>query len=183
MWKTYAEKDKKSGIMIKSDLSSLKNSLRENLNDPRSIDTISQALDTDPSGRYKIFMKFDKVKNLPLGNEINIIGLDRYFCKQKPYADEKEFRIVVQIQLSSRKKPNLSYLLDNTNVSVWSEKKMSDLIIEIWDKVKQSYETQSSVLTGRLSNTYVRCPVDITSLIKEVGSVYIFLAVISIAAK
>ena len=45
---------------------------------------------------------------------------------------------------------------------------MSDLIIEIWDKVKQSYKTQSSVLTGRLSNAYVRCPVDITSLIKEV---------------
>ena len=168
MWKTYAGEDKQRGIMIKSDLSSLESSLGENLNNPRPVDTIFQTLGADPSDGYKISINFGKVKYHPLGSEINIIGLDRYFCKQKPYADEREFRVVVQVQLSPMRRPNLSCLLDNTNVSVWDEKKMSDLIIEIWDKVKQSYKTQSSVLTGRLSNAYVRCPVDITSLIKEV---------------
>ena len=168
MWKTYAEKDKQRGIMIKSDLSSLESSLRENPNNPRPVDTISQTLGADSSDGYKISINFGKVKYLPLGNEINIIGLDRYFCKQKPYADEREFRVVVQVQLSPVQRPNLSYLLHNTNVSVWDEKKMSDLIIEIWDKVKQSYKTQSSVLTGLLSNSHVRWAVDVTSLIKEV---------------
>ena len=168
MWKTYAEKDKQRGIMIKSDLSSLKSSLKENPNNPSPVDTIFQTLGADPSDGYKISINFGKVKYLPLGNEINIIGLDRYLCKQKPYADEREFRVVVQIQLSPVQRPNLSYLLNNTNVSVWDEEKMSDLIIEIWDKMKQSYKTQSSVLTGLLSNFHVRWPVDITSLIKEV---------------
>ena len=168
MWKTYAEKDKQKGIMIKSDLSSLESSLRGNPNNPRLVDTIFQTLGANPSDRYRISINFGKVKYQPLGNEINIIGLDRYLCKQKPYADEREFRVVVQIQLSPVQRPNLSYLLNNTNVSVWDEKKMSDLIIQIWDKMKQSYKTQSSVLTGLLSNSHVRRPVDITSLIKEV---------------
>lgn len=169
MWKRYAEKDKQRGVMIKSDLSSLESSLKENRNVPRPVGTIFQALSgTDPSNKYSISIHFGKVKYLPLGNEINIIGLDRYLCKQEPYADEREFRVVVQIQLSPVQRPNLSYLLDNINVSVWDKKKISDLIIEIWDKMKQSYKTQSSVLTSLLSNSHVRWPVDITSLIKEV---------------
>ena len=168
MWKAYAEKDKQKGIMIKSDLSSLQNSLRENLNNRRPVDTIFQPLGANPSNGYSISINFCKVKYLPLGKEINILGLDRYLCKQKPYADEKEFRVVVQIKLSPRQRPNLSHLLNNTNVYNFDEKKMSDLIIEIWDKMKQSYKTQSSVLTSLLSNSHVRWPVDVTSLIKEV---------------
>ena len=168
MWKAYAEKDKQKGIMIKSDLSSLESSLKKNRNVPRPVDTIFQDIGPDASGKYKTSMHFSKVKYLPMGNEIGIIGRDRYLCKQKPYSDEKEFRVVVQIGLSPLQRRTFSYLLDNTNVSVWDEEKISNLIIEIWDKMKQSYKTQSSVLTGLLSNTYVRWPVDITTLIKEV---------------
>ena len=167
MWKTYTEKDKR-GVMIKSDLSSLESSLKKNRNIPRPVDTIFQDIGSDVSGKYKTSIRFGEVKYLPLGEEISILGLDRYLCKQKPYADEKEFRVVVQVQLSPVQRPNFSYLLGNTNVSVWNEKKMSDLIIEIWNEVRQSYKAQSSVLTGLVSNCYVRWPVDITSLIKEV---------------
>ena len=176
MWKTYTEKDKPGGIMIKSDLSLLTSSLTINPKSPRPVDTIFQTLRADPPHGYKLDMRFSKVKYLPLGNEINTIGLDRYLSKQKPYADEREFRVVVQIQLTPEQRPNLSLLLDEANVSDWDQKKMSDLIIDIWDKMKQSYNTQSSVLTGLLSNSesnfqskpHIRLPVDITSLIKEV---------------
>ena len=94
-------KDKQKGIMIKSDLSSLESSLRGNPNNPRLVDTIFQTLGANPSDRYRISINFGKVKYQPLGNEINIIGLDRYLCKQKPYADEREFRVVVQIPVKS----------------------------------------------------------------------------------
>ena len=176
MWKTYAEKDKQGGIMIKSDLSSLTDDLTLERNSPRAVDTIFQTLGADPSNKYRISINFSEVRYLTLGTEINFIGLDRYLSKQVPYADEKEYRVVVQVGLSPLQRPNISLLLNEANVSEWNQKKMSDLIIEIRDKMIQSYNTQSSVLTGLLSNSksdfkckpHVKLPVDITSLIKEV---------------
>lgn len=171
MWKRYAEKDKQGGIMIKSDLSSLTNSLKE-WNSPRFVGTIFQTLGTDPSNKYIISINFRKVIYLPLGDEIDFIGLDRYLSKQEPYTDEREFRVVVQVGLSPPQRPNISRLLHEANVSEWNQKKMSDLIIEIQKKMIQSYNTQSSVLRGLLPNIqpnpHVRLAVDITSLIKEV---------------
>lgn len=182
MWKTYTEKNKQGGIMIKSDVSSLESILKENANSPRSVDTIFQTLGPNPSAKYRISIGLNKVRYLPLGTEINFTGLTRYVCKQKPYADEKEYRIVLQIELIPEQRPNLSLLLneanvlDEANVSDWDQEKLCDLIIDIWDKMKRSYNTQSSVLTGFLSNSdsnfqskpHVRFPVNLTSLIKEV---------------
>lgn len=178
MWKAYAEKDKRKGVMIKSDLSSLVSNLNENRNNPRSVGTIFQTLGgADSPDRYEIFLKpgevkYQAIESELLGSEISFIGLDRYLLKQNSYADEKECRIMVQIQLSSVARPNFSSLLSNVNVPVWNQETMSSLIIEKFEKMKQSYESQSSVLTGILttpqSPPHVRLPVNITSLIKEV---------------
>lgn len=173
MWKTYAEKDKQSGVMIKTDLSSLRRSLDENRNNPRSVGTILQTIrSADSSDGYEICLNLGEVKYEVLGYEISLTGLDRYLYKQKPYADEKEFRVVLQICLLPVARPNLSLLLANVNVPDWNERIMNDLIIEKFELMKQSYETQFSELTSILSmpqcNPHVRLPVDTTSLIKEV---------------
>ena len=104
-----------------------------------------------------------------------------HLSKQLPYADEKEFRVVVQVGLSPPQRPNISFLLHTAmlygaNISDLDEKKTSDLIIGIRDKMIQSYNIQSSELKDLLSNSHpdfrcnphVRLPVDTTSLIKEV---------------
>ena len=56
---------------------------------PNKLGTVFQILGADPADRYRISINFDKFKYLPLGSQINIVGLDRYLCKQKPYADEE----------------------------------------------------------------------------------------------
>ena len=176
MWKTYTEKDKQGGIMIKSDLSSLRDNLTANWNSPRSVGTIFQTLGVDLSDKDGISINFDKVRYLPLGDKIDFFGLDRYLSKQKPYEDEREFRVVVQVGLSPPQRPNISLLVHDANVLVWNQQRESDLIIEIRDKMIQSYKTQSLELTELLSNSrsnfhckpHVRLSVDITSLIKEV---------------
>ena len=168
MWKTYAQKGIQKGIMVISDLSSLKSSLRINAHSFQHVGAFCQSHDSDSLDGYEICMKFDKVIYQTLGNEINYIGLDRYLRKQKPYEDEKEYRAVFQVQLGPGQRPGLPHLLGGINILVWNNKVMSDLIIEIWDKLKQSYETHTSILKGHLPNSHVRCPVDINSLVKEV---------------
>ena len=168
MWKTYAQKGIQKGIMVISDLSSLKSSLRINAHSFQHVGAFCQFHGSDSLDGYEICMKFDKVIYQTLRNEINFIGLDRYLRKQKPYEDEREFRAVFQVQLGPRQRPSLPHLLGGINILVWNNKVMSDLIIEIWDKLKQSYETHTSILKGHLPNSHVRCPVDINSLVKEV---------------
>ena len=168
MWKTYAQKGIQKGIMVKSDLSSLKSSLRINADSFQHVGAFCQSHGSDSLDGYEIFMKFDKVIYQTLGNEINFIGLDRYLRKQKSYEGEKEFRTVFQVQLGPGQRPNLPHLLGKINTLVWTNKVICDLIIEIWNKLKQSYEAHSSILKDHLPNFHVRCPVDINTLIKEV---------------
>ena len=172
MWKTYTEKDKQSGIMLKSDLSSLTDSLTLEQNSPRSVDTIFQTLGADLSDKYIISTNFREVSYLTLGTEIDFVGLDRYLSKQVPYADEREYRIVVQVGLTPPERPNISRLVHEANISKWDQKKMGDLIIKIRNKMMQSYKKQSSVLMDLLPNfqskPHVKLPVDIISLIKEI---------------
>lgn len=176
MWRMYAEKDKQSGIMIKSDVSSLMGNMDVNKNSPRAVDTIFQMLGADSSDKYRISMTSGEVRYLTLGTEFNFSGLDRYLSKQLPYADEREYRVVVQVGLSPPQRPNISLLVNEANVSEWNQTTISDLIIEIRNRMGQSYKTQSSDLKEFLSNSqsdfkckpHVRLPVDITSLIKEV---------------
>ena len=154
-------------------------SLEKNRDVPRSVGTIVQALSgANSSDRYEIRITFREVKYYDIKydklweNEISLSGLDRYVCKQKAYADEREIRVVLQIQLLPVARPNFSTLLSTVNFPVGNKEIMSSLTIEKCKKMKQSYETQSSVLTGILPNPqckpHVRFPVDITSLIKEV---------------
>ena len=179
MWEKYTEKDKQRGVMIKSDLPSLASSFEKNRYVPRSVGTIVQALSSaNSSDRYEIRITFREVKYYDIKydklweNEISLSGLDRYLCKQKAYANEREIRVVLQIQLLPVARPNFSTLLATVNFPVGDKKTMSSLTIEKFEKMKQSYETQSSVLTGILPKPqckpHVRFPVDITSLIKEV---------------
>lgn len=172
MWKTYTEKGKQGGIMIKSDVSSLMDDLTLERNSPRAVDTIFQTLDADLSDKYIISINFSEVSYLTLGTEIDFVGLDRYLSKQVPYADEREYRVVVQVGLTPPQRPNISLLVHEANISEWDQKKMSDLTIEIRNKMIQSYNIQSSVLMSLLSNfqpnPHMKLAVDITSLIKEV---------------
>ena len=163
MWRMYAQK----GIMIKSDLSSLKSSLGINADGYQRSDGFWQSHGTDSLNGYEISVEVDKVKYFPLGHEIKAVGSDRYFHKQEAYADEKELRVLLQLQLGQKQRPNFPYLLDNAPF-LHNDSEMNDLILEFWENINLSYAKHTSILNSILSEPGVRCPVDINSLIKEV---------------
>ena len=164
MWKMYAEK----GIMIKSDLSSLKNSLGINAEGYQHSNVFQENNGIDPSDGYGIFIEIDNVKYISRGNYIEPVGSDRYFHKQLEYADERELRVILQLHLGPDQRFNLPYIFDNTNFSPQNITKVENLIPQTWRNIKLSYEKHASILNESLSGNGVRCPVDINSLIKEV---------------
>lgn len=164
MWKMYAEK----GIMIKSDLSSLKNSLGINAEGYQHSNVFQDNHGIDPSDGYEIFIEIDNVKYITRGNYIEPVGLDRYFRKQLEYADERELRVVLQLHLGLQQRFNLPYIFDDANFSPQGMTDVENLILQIWKNIKLSYEKHASILNADLSGGGVRCPVDINSLIKEV---------------
>lgn len=164
MWKMYAEK----GIMIKSDLSSLESSLGINAKGYQHADVFQENHGIDPSDGYEIFIETDNVKYISRGNYIEPVGSDRYFHKQLEYVDERELRVILQLHLDSQQRFNLPYIFDNTNFSPQDMTNVENLILQIWKNIKLSYEKHASILNADLSESGVRCPVDINSLIKEV---------------
>lgn len=162
MWKMYAEK----GIMIKSDLSSLKNSLGIDTEGYQHSDIFQENHGIYPSDGYEVFIETRSVKYVSRGNYIEPVGSDRYFHKQLEYADERELRVILQLHLGPKLRSNLPYIFDNTNFPHTT--KVENLILQIWKGIKLSYEKHSSILNADLSGRGVCCPVDINSLIKEV---------------
>ena len=162
MWKMYAEK----GIMIKSDLSSLKNNLGIDTKGYEHSYIFQENHGIDPSDGYEVFIETRSVKYVSRGNYIEPVGSDRYFHKQLEYADERESRVILQLHLGPELRSNLPYIFDNTNFPHTT--KVENLILQIWKGIKLSYEKHSSILNTDLSGGGVRCPVDINSLIKEV---------------
>lgn len=164
MWKMYAEK----GIMIKSDLSSLRNSLGINSGGYQHSNVFQENHGIDPFDGYEIFVETDNVRYISRGNYIEPVGSDRYFHKQLEYADEKELRVVLQLHLGLQQRFNLPYIFDNTNFSSQDVTNVENLILQIWKNIKLSYEKHTSILNADLPEGGVRCLVDINSLIKEV---------------
>lgn len=163
MWKMYAQK----GIMVKSDLSSLKNALGINVDTYQNANVFWQDHGLDKLDGYKISLKVDKVKYLPRGTEIQAVGLDRYFHKQPEYASEKELRVVLQLQLGLHQRPNFPYLFNNVPF-IPNHLEMNNLIVEFWEDIERTHAKHASILNSILSEPGVRCRVDVNSLIKEV---------------
>lgn len=163
MWKMYA----KRGVMVKSDLSSLKSSLEINADGYQRSDIFWQDHGIDNVNGYEISVDVDKVKYLPHGTEIKAVGSDRYFHKQAEYEDEKELRVVLQPQLGPQQRPNFPFEIDNSPPT-HNEVEMHNLILRSWKSLERSHEKHSLILNDILSEPGVRCRVDINSLIKEV---------------
>lgn len=125
MWKMYAEK----GIMIKSDLSSLKNSLGVEANGYQHSNVFQENHGIDPSDGYEIFIETDNVKYISRGNYIEPVGSDRYFHKQLEYADEKELRVILQIRLGPEQRLNFPFIFDNTNSPLQNITNMENLTL------------------------------------------------------
>ena len=153
--------------MVKSDLSSLKSSLGINANSYQRSDIFWQDHGIDSMNGYEISVEVDKVKYLPHGTEIEAVGPARYFHKQVEYADEKELRVVLQLQLGPQQRPNFPFEIDNSPPT-HNEKEMHNLILRSWKGVERSHEKHSLILNDILSEPGVRCRVDVNSLIKEV---------------
>ena len=126
MWKMYAEK----GIMIKSDLSSLKNSLGIETDGYQHSNVFQENHGIDPSDGYEIFIETDNVKYISRGNYIEPVGSDRYFHKQLEYADEKELRVILQIRLGPEQRLNFPYIFDNPNSSLENITNMENLTLQ-----------------------------------------------------
>ena len=164
MWKMYAER----GVMIKSDLSSLKSALGIDAERYQHSDVFLENHGIDPTGGYEIFIETGNVKYIPRGNYIEPAGSDRYFHKQLEYADERELRVILQFHLGSQQRSNFPYMFDTTNFSPENAMKIDNLIPQFWRNTKLSYEKHASILNEGLSGCGVRCPMNINSLIKEV---------------
>lgn len=164
MWKMYAEK----GIMIKSDLSSLKSSLGISDKGYQYARVFQENHGIDPSDGYEILIETGNVKYISRGNYIEPVGSDRYFHKQLEYADEKELRIILQFHLGPQQRFNFPHMFDNTNFRPRNITQTDNLILQFWRDAKLSYRKHASVLNDGLVGRGVRCPVDVNTLIKEV---------------
>lgn len=165
MWKMYA---KEKGIMIKSDLSSLKSSLGISAEGYQHSDIFQENHGIDPSDGYEILIEKGNVNYIPRGIYIEPVGLDRYFHKQLEYADERELRVILQLHLGPQQRFNLPYFFDEYNLSSQKTRNLKNLILQFWRDMKLSYEKHASILNEGMSECGVRCPVDTNSLIKEV---------------
>ena len=163
MWQVYAKK----GIMVKSDLSSLKSSLGVNADSYKYSDRFWQQYNMDSLDGYEIFVEVGRVKYVTLGHEIKAIGTDRYFHKQKAYEDEKELRVLLQLGLGQQQK--LAPLSPLSNVpDPHNAMEIDCLILDFAEHIKKSHAKHNSILNGKLSECGVRCPIDINTLIKEI---------------
>lgn len=165
MWKMYAGE---RGIMIKSDLSSLKNSLGIASDGYKHSNVFQKNHGVDSSDGYEILIETNPINYISHGNYIEPIGLDRYFHKQLEYADEREFRVIFQLRLGPEHRFNFPYLFDSIKLSTHNIRKPQDIISQFWTDIKLSYEKHAAILNEGLSECGVRCPVNINSLIKEV---------------
>lgn len=165
MWKAYAPE----GVVIKSDLSSLKNSLEINAAGSQHHEVFWNDHGTDPLSvnGYDISVDVDEVKYRPLGHEIQAVGSDRYFHKQEVYKDEKELRVVLQIRLGARQRFNYPHAFSNFP-DVRDNSEMNDLILRFWEDTKRSYDKHFLILDKIFQEPGCRCRVAIDSLIKEV---------------
>ena len=126
MWKMYAER----GIMIKSDLSSLIDSLGMNTNGYHHSDVFQENHGIDPSNGYEIYTEAGNVKYTSRGNYIEPIGSDRYFHKQLEYADEREVRVILQLHLGPELRFNFPHLFDNTDSSSQNITNIENIIVQ-----------------------------------------------------
>ncbi len=165
MWKAYAPE----GVIIKSDLSSLKSSLGINTSGYQRSEKFWNDHETDPLSvnGYDVSVDVDEVKYRPLGHEIQAVGSDRYFHKQEVYKDEKELRIVLQIRLGARQRFNYPYALSNFP-DIRDGSGMNDLILQFWEDTERSYAKHCLILDKIFQEPGCRCCVSINSLVKEV---------------
>ena len=165
MWQVYGER----GIMIKSDLSSLKSSLGISDSGYQDPDRFWRRYSMGSLDGYEIFIEIDSIKYVPLGHEIKAIGTDRYFHKQQAYKDEKELRILLQLRLGGAQRFHFSLELDRHRSPV-NGADMNNLIRQVWRNTERSYKEHASNLNSNLNSGMqgVRCNVDINSLITEV---------------
>ena len=163
MWQVYAKK----GIMIKSNLSSLKTSLGINADRYKHTDEFWQQYNMDSLDGYEIFVEVGEVKYVPLGHEIKAIGTDRYFHKQKAYVDEKEVRFLLQLRLGQQQRfVPISHL---SNVPApHNAVEVDCLILDFAERIKNFHAKHDSILNGKLSECGLRCPVNTNTLIKEI---------------
>lgn len=163
MWRAYAQE----GVIIKSDLSSLKSSLGITAAGYQNHDVFWRENRTDSSHDYEFSVEVDEVKYRPLGHKIQPAGSDRYFYKQEVYKAEKELRIVLQIGLGPRQRFNFPFLFQNER-PLHNKSEMNDLILRFWEDIERSYTKHSFILNSILPGSGVRCCVPVNTLIKEV---------------
>lgn len=163
MWRAYAQ----DGVIIKSDLSSLRSSLGINVDGYQNHDGFWRCHGTDTSHGYEISVEVDEVKYRPLGHPIQAAGSERYFHKQPVYAEEEELRIVLQVRLGPQQKFNFPFLFQGEH-PLHSDSEMNDLILRFWEDINRSYMKHSLILNSILLGPGVRCPVSINTLINEV---------------
>ena len=167
MWQVYGGR----GVMIKSDLSSLKSSLGIRGSRYQDPDRFWRRYSRESLGDYEIFIEIKSIEYVPLRqrHKIKAIGTDRYFHKQQAYKDEKELRILLQLRLGEAQRFCFPREIDR-HPSLADDADMDNLIGVVWEETERLYEEYASTLNSNLKSGMqgVRCNVDINSLITEV---------------
>ena len=163
MWKAYAPE----GVIIKSDLSSLKSSLGINAKGYQCSEEFWNDHGTEALNKYKVSIEVDEVRYRPLGHKIRAVGSERYFHKQAVYKEENELRVVLQVHLGARQRYNYPYALSNFP-EIRDNSELSDLVLRFWEDTKRSYDKHFLILDEIFQSPGCRCRVSIDSLIKEV---------------
>ena len=164
MWKMYAQ-DK--GVMVITDLSSLKGSLGINENTYQPSDRFWNQYDQTLPNNHGIGVRVGKIKYVSKEDAKKIIGTDRYFHKQKAYKEEKEWRILLQLRLKEDLRFDVLRRLDNIPY-IRNDREADELMVNVWNEIKHHYTEHSVKLINKLPTYGVQCSVDVNMLIKEV---------------
>ncbi len=164
MWKMYAQE---KGVMIITDLSSLKDCLGINENTYQTPDRFWNQYDQTLSNNHDISVSVGKIKYVSKEDAKKIIGTDRYFHKQKAYKEEKEWWILLQLRLKEDLRFDVLRRLDDIPY-IRNDKEADKLTVDVWNEIKYHYTEHSVKLINKLPIYGVRCSVDINMLIKEV---------------
>ena len=171
MWRVYSQK----GVIIKTDLMSLKTSLSMDAQDYKNEDVFRKEYTIENSNRYEILTRIDDVKYDRTNEKPVLVGLDRYFSKQKPYKSEKELRIVLQLNPESKFNfRNIDYERINRDFhqeQQRSESERAKFVANLFYKsIFQMLDSHRFKLmyNNEFCASGVRCSVDPNTLIKEV---------------
>ena len=163
MWNNYSKK----GIMIQTTITDLENIVKNinskeqnkllpNINNHKKYKFVAES-------RNIIYPHRNELNPRKMKGKFDIVGLDRFFHKQPEYKDEKEYRVIIQIQMDREERSRIKYhKIPSINLKKTTEtiNKIFENISEICQKMENKYNNYTEELNKYIDENGIRYPID-----------------------